>query len=49
MTTRRRHTRICIMCAVWLTRHPSQICRDCRPLAGDAVITFSSNIERNTA
>ena len=48
-TTRRRHARVCVMCTVWLTRHPSRICRDCRPHAGDAVIHFSSTIERNTA
>ena len=46
--TRRHRTRPCLMCGVWLTRHPSQICRDCRHIVGDVVTRFSANMERNT-
>ena len=46
MTTRRRHPRKCLLCNNWSTRHPSRICRDCRPCAGTAVVNFSRNIEK---
>lgn len=54
MPSRRRHTRVCVLCAVWLTRHPSRICRDCRPLvetgwpsrSAPSVEAFDDNNER---
>lgn len=48
MTTRRRNPRKCLLCGMWSTRHPSKICRSCRPVAGDAVIRFSTHIEKET-
>lgn len=44
--TRRRRARVCALCTVWLTRHPSGLCRECQPIAGTAVLKFSTTIEK---
>lgn len=43
---RRRKPTPCLLCEQWATRHPSGLCRDCRPVVGPAVVDFSTRIER---
>ena len=48
MPTRRRHPHKCIACGNWRTRHPSKICRDCRPHLGTTIVRLSTAIEKGT-